>query len=422
MSNFQIVFLGVLVLLAIVGVATFAVVKTQSTPGISPIVIWGTVPEGSFGAFIQKFSQEQGGDLKVSYVQKSDATFDTDLAEALAAGSGPDVILLSQDRILRQKAKISLIPFTAVSQRQFEDMFIQEGSLFLTANGALALPFAVDPLVMYWNRDLFNNASLPTPPALWSQLLPLVKTFTVKNNADVISQSTVAMGEFQNVSHAKSILSTLFVQSGDTIAGGTADSAKSVFGQGRGDTVDALRFYTQFADPTNTAYSWNRSLPASIDAFAAGDLAMYFGFASELPAIRAKNSNLNFDVALLPQQDSGTKMTYGELYGFAILKQSTHAADALADIAKLTSSQAEADYSALSSLAPARLDLLGTPPSDTASPVFYSSALFSRGWLDPNAAETASIFQNMIEDVSTGRAEPNDAIDRAGKEMQALFE
>ncbi len=39
----------------------------------------------------------------------------------------------------------------------------------------------------------------------------------------------------------------------------------------------------------------------SKNMFLAGDLALYFGFASELDDLKNKNPNLNFDVTLFPQ-------------------------------------------------------------------------------------------------------------------------
>ena len=42
----------------------------------------------------------------------------------------------------------------------------------------------------------------------------------------------------------------------------------------------AIRFYTEFANPSRQTYSWNRSLPEAQRAFIGNQVAMYFGFAS----------------------------------------------------------------------------------------------------------------------------------------------
>ena len=138
--------------------------------------------------------------------------------------------------------------------------------------------------------------------------------------------------------------------------------------------------------------------------------------------IRQKNSNLNFDVSPFPQSDTGkTSITFGKIYGLAILKQSKHIVDAYNLVKLFTSNEAQKNLAENGGLPPVRLDLLASVPHDAVGPVFYTSALRSRGFLDPNTAETENIFRTMIEDVSVGRQNTHDAIRRAGQEMSTLF-
>ncbi len=421
MSNFQIVFIGFLIFFAIVGVITFAVVRAPTGSGLAPVVIWGTVPQGTFNTFLTALNQDKTDELPVSYVEKDEATFDTDLAEAIATGHGPDIFLLGQDKIYRHASKVAPIPFTSLSQRQFQDTFIQEGNMYVTTDGILALPFVIDPLVMYWNRDLLTNASVVAPPQNWSDFIPFTKTLTQKNNASVILQSAAAMGEFRNVSNAKEILAMLLLQSGNQITQKTEFGWDSVLDSG-GSAGEGLRFYSQFGNPTNEAYTWNRSLPVSFDSFAGGKLAVYFGFASDLSQLRQKNANLNLDIALMPQpKAAATTMTFGKMFGLAILKTSPNYASALSMISYLTSGDVMKIWSDSSGLPPTRLDLLATPPQDSLGPVLYSSALRSRAWFDPNPTQTKSIFQRMIETVSSGQEKYADAVGQASQEIQGLF-
>ncbi len=60
-------------------------------------------------------------------------------------------------------------------------------------------------------------------------------------------------------------------------------------------------FYTRFARPDNTLYSWNRSFSSDRDRFVSGDLALYFGYGSEGKELERLNPNLNFDIAEVPQ-------------------------------------------------------------------------------------------------------------------------
>ena len=127
----------------------------------------------------------------------------------------------------------------------------------------------------------------------------------------------------------------------------------------------ALRFYTEFSNPAKTTYSWNRSLPSSKDVFIAGDLAMYFGFASELDDIEKKSPHLNFDIAPVPQaKDAIARMTYGNMQAITVLKSSKNPTTTFYAASFMTSPEFNFVFSTISALPPPRRDLLrNIPPS-----------------------------------------------------------
>jgi ABC-type glycerol-3-phosphate transport system substrate-binding protein len=362
---------------------------------------------------------------QIVYVQRSPATFETDFINALASGRGPDLILLPQDLILKHQDKIVPIPYSSYPERTFKDTFIEEGELYLTPNGILGIPFSIDPIIMYWNRSLFSSAAIATPPKFWDEFPALVEKLTTKDNALNISQSAVALGEYSNVSNAKEILSTLMFQAGNPIVQRVQGNYESLLGSQLDKTVApaeaAVSFFTQFSNPSLAVYSWNRSLPTSRDAFVSEDLATYFGFASELPILRAKNPNLNFDVAPLPQARGDNRVTYGSMQAMAIVRNSKYVQDAYNTAILLTGPQYLPFWTQVSGLPPVRRDLLSVKNINAVSTVMYNSALWSKGWYDPDKNATALIFQNLIESISTGRARPTSAVGRAQLELDRMF-
>src|SRR6185369_5512864 len=86
-----------------------------------------------------------------------------------------------------------------------------------TADGSLGIPFYTDPMVMYWNRTLFSNAGLAEPPTYWDELPDLASHLTQASQNGTLSQSAVALGTWQNVSHAKEIFLTLMNQLGNSV-------------------------------------------------------------------------------------------------------------------------------------------------------------------------------------------------------------
>jgi len=391
------------------------------------VVIWGTFPKAHLAGSLEEFNRESGGTFRVSYVQKQKNTFDTELIEALASDRGPDAVFLSQDLILRHRDKVFPIPFESISVRKFLDTFIEEGELYLSSQGVLALPFSIDPLVMYWNRDMFQSAALARPPIVWDEFFTLSLDLTKVDDALNITESAVALGEFQNINHAKELLSLLIMQAGNPIVAVTEGSLESVLDRKSGfDTPpaeSALRFFTEFSNPAKSVYSWNRSLQSSKDMFLAGDLAVYFGFASEIADIQAKSPHLNFDVTFVPQiRDATPQMTFGNMTGLAVLKDSKNPATAFHVAGLLTSRNFIQAVSEASSLPPVRRDLLSRVPPSASGAVFYQSALISRAWRDPGPTETSAAFKRMVENTLSGRERISEAITRASQTITNLLE
>lgn len=427
MSNFRIILTAVFAIFIVVGIIMFSIYRGGSGGGSTEqITVWGMIPQSTFSKYIESVNSSKNINIAVKYIEKEADSFDSEFIEALASGTGPDAILLPQDLILRHKDKIYPIPFNTLSERTFKDTFIEEAELFLSSKGALALPFSVDPLVMYWNRDIFTDVLLPKAPSYWDEFFSLVNKITEVDGSLNVGRSAVSFGEFKNVANAKEILSLLMLQAGNPIVKIEKDRPVSVLKDQMGFTTPpaeaALRFYTEFSNPSKKSYSWNRSLPLSTSYFLSGDLAVYFGFASELNDIKLKNPNLNFDVAVIPQRrEAKTKTTFGRMQGFALIKSSKKLLPAFNTISALTSGGNISLWSKTSGLPPVRRDLLASGTADPVGSIFYTSAIISKGWLDPNREETKTVFQNMVESVVSGRLRLGEAVNRAHSEIQNLL-
>ncbi|MEX0917081.1 MAG: extracellular solute-binding protein [Candidatus Paceibacterota bacterium] len=407
--------------LAVLGVLFFAGIGGfgGSKERAGPVEIWGTAPRGVMNEIIGDLRRTRDDFDSVEYVEKNPATYYQEFVEALASGTGPDLFMLDQDEILQHENKAVLIPYDNYPQRDFRNTFIQEGELYATTKGIIALPFSVDPLVMYWNRTLFQSAGIANPPEFWDEFLTLAPRLTQRDQAFNIIKSAVALGEYQNVRHAKEILTTLLFQAGTPIINSNLEVVlDEQFSFSTKPSHAALRFYTEFADPVRDAYSWNRALPESRQAFISGDLAVYFGFASELEGIRNANPNLNFDVAFLPQsRDSGERLTFGSMRALAISRQSENPGGALVVAEVLTSPEVLARYEEFSGLPPVRRDMLAQKTGIAHKDTFYDSALVAQAWLDPNPITTDTIFKDMVESVLSGSLRISDAVRTADSEL-----
>ena len=315
--------------------------------------------------------------------------------------------------ILSNIDKIVTIPYTAMTQRDFINTYINEASIYLNSNGILALPFTVDPLVMYWNRDTFSAAGIATYPHYWSDFTSLNQSLTSKDQNGNVRKSAVAMGTFSNISHARELFGTLLMQIGNpvtTISGGKVVTTVST-GNNAIDPAAVLKFFSQFADPTNSNYCWNQGMLNDKAEFLSGELATYFGFASELQDLRTKNPNINFDVAPVPQiKTGGVKATYGQLYGFSILRSSSNANAAYQVLSMILGPQSISNLAQTMYLPSVRIDAMNNIASDPYLTIFNQAALISKTWMDVDPVQSNQILGNMVNYYTSGQKTATDAI------------
>ncbi|MFZ2886875.1 MAG: extracellular solute-binding protein, partial [Minisyncoccia bacterium] len=308
---------------------------------------------------------------------------------------------------------------------QFEGMFVEAAKPFLAPDGVLAVPLLVDPFVLYWNRDVFANAGLAKPPVYWDELQPAARAISMKNDAGSLTQSTIALGEYSNIAHAKNIIGTLILQAGGPVTardnvGTLQPSLQSRTGTIAQPAQSALSFYTSFSNPSQDIYSWNRSQKLSTEAFSSGDLAMYVGLASEEPLLRLQNPNLNFGIAPLPQiRESERSVSGGYAYAFAVPRTATNPGGALTAAYLIASPEGSKALALALGMSSARRDVLSEPAQGN-DDLFNKMTIITRLWEDPDPFETDRIFRDMIESITSGAARIGEAVQRADAAMREI--
>lgn len=426
MSKFQIVLLVVFGIFIVAAVAVFSLYRGAGGVGNVTVTVWGDFSSNDFDLLLNTPPFNQDRTIDIRYVEKPRETIETEFTEALAQGIGPDLIVITQNKFWKEKAKLTLIPYSNISERDFKTTFIEESELFLDPGGLYALPLSIDPLVLYYNRDLLSAAGQARPIVYWDEIYAAAVNLSKRDAAGNLVSSVMALGEAKNIPHAKDILSLLLLQAGTPITSFVGSELRSQVSSRFNLPVlpgeAALDFYTQFSNPTKAYYSWNRSLVDAQTHFTSGDSAYYLGFASELRALRNKNPTLNFSVSLVPQSRvSGKTITFGRLRGIAISRGSRDLGAALSVATKLVSKEAALALSGILALPPARRDLLSLKPTDAIFPIFYDAALQSKGWLDPDSAATETIFREAIESITSGRVRTFEALNKIDRGIETLI-
>lgn len=445
-SPFQIVLLAVFGALAVAGVLIFAlVVSGGNNTAVGAVTLWGTFDESRVTAVLRAASETDERLNNVTYVRKDPATYESDLVNALASGTGPDLFFIRDDRAVFDGAKTIHIPFSSLSETQFKNTFLDAARPFVASDGVIAVPLVADPLVLFWNKDLLAAAGMTTPPRYWDEFLSVAQRLTVLTDSGVIKKSAVALGEYDNINNAEDILSMLILQAGGAII--VRDSAGKMYsglapqqGSTGQPSLSALRFYTQFADPSQDDYSWNRSLPESRTAFAQGTVALYIGHASESALIASTNPNLNYAMAPVPQVRDARPLNVATVYALAVPRTAKNPLGGRTVAYILSSPSISQGFATVFNMATALRGVLSqaTDPSKAnAAPgslqgilnsaptsdrdLVNSQAYIATAWLNPDPDATAQIFRGMIVDTVSGASKPQDALSRADKALNQLL-
>lgn len=99
------------------------------------VLVWGTVDESRVYEHFKAISGADPAFGVVSYVEKNPQTFGSDLLNAIADGTAPDLVILPDDMLYTFKSKLMPIPEEWMPERTFKDRFIDGGEFFRQSDG-----------------------------------------------------------------------------------------------------------------------------------------------------------------------------------------------------------------------------------------------------------------------------------------------
>jgi len=128
------------------------------------------------------------------------------------------------------------------------------------------MPLEVDTLALFVNSDLFSAAGLTPPKDFFKEFGDDAAHLTVRDATGSIVTAGAGMGKYDSVTHAPDVVAMLMAQDkGGVNFSKIADDKDKV--------TEVLAYYTQFGTGDNAV--WADTLGTTIDAFAAGKLAMF---------------------------------------------------------------------------------------------------------------------------------------------------
>ncbi len=404
--------------------------KTEKKQTSAILEFWGVYDDPAYYGDIITDYQRANKNIVINYQKKSIADYEKELINALAAGKGPDIFSIHNTWLPKYKDTINPMPQIEgfMTAQDFQNAFVDVTYQDLVDEGKIyAIPLYVDTLALYYNKDFFNTAGIPSPPTTWDEFLDDVELLTKKDKWGNIERSGVAMGTAENINRSTDILSLLMLQTGTEMV--DKEHANVMFNQTttlEGGTFspgkDALRFYTDFSNPTKRVYCWNRQMHYSIDAFYEGRAAMMINYSYNINEIRAKSAYLNFAVAPVPQiKDRKFDINYANYWAQTVSKNSQHPQEAWRFLMYLNQKENDQKYLEKSKRPTSRRDLIEWQRNNPELAMFVNQALSARSWYQIDNSAIEKIFADMIESIVLGGETIDQAISRAASQINVLM-
>jgi len=404
------------------------------------VTIWGTLPKENVQPTLDLFNKNIAKTYSVVYQEVAEEDLVSTLIQNLADGSSPDLILAPYSYILQNEKRLTVIPNTVISEIDYKKTFVDESALLLTKGGYLGLPVSIDPLILFFNRDLLSSAGFGNPPTTWDQLFDYASRITKVNQDKSLKVSTIPFGTYRNIPHITDLVLALVMQLG-SLEPVSKSFGKDTSGNlipkykvnlnndptnpesGAGPLNLILAFMKNFSDSQKETFNWHNNMPNALTNFLAGSQAFYIGYASEAGYIKNANQKLYFDYTYLPQAAGrNIATTYGRMYTLALLKSAPNSAAAYSTMLSLVTGSYSANLAGATGGVSALKSVLAAPTGDQASIIFNRSALFAKGFQDLHRDQLESLMQESIENVYTGFRSTVEAAKDLSKSLQDIYD
>lgn len=445
--NFKSILFGVGIFATVIAVLGFSgkipfLNSTSSSQKLSgTVMVWGTIPQESMSNFVNAFDKE-AKTYSMQYKEVPYNQINSKLISALADGTGPDLIIAPSDIAFGNLSRVYPINTTTIPEATYRNTFIDAGAMLIyPPYGYIALPVSIDPLILYYNRDILSSNGFLKPPSSWSELYTYENKITKRDGAGNITLSTIAFGTYDNIPHVTDIILSMIFQQGQNPveqyatkdANGNSVSAykvlvdQSATAGGISPLNASLAFTKDFSDTQKNTYNWNAKSPDALSQFISGNLAFYIGYASEATYIKSANQKLYFDYTYLPQADgSKTTATFGKLNTIFMLRTSPNASPtSLAYqvmVALATGPFSQNLTSTTGAVSALKANIQSAISSgDQGAEIFGNSALISKTFYDLHRSDLESLMREAIRQIYNGEKSTVEASKQFSDNLQAVY-
>lgn len=371
--------------------------------------------------------QQAHPNITIQFTQKINSdTYEQDLLNALASGSGPDIYEINNSWLPKYLDKTTPAPSTVFTIKDYKNAFVDAvANDFIQNQKIYGVAMSVDSLGLYYNKDLLGTAGIATPPQTWADLSGDVQKMTRRDSTGYFTRSGAAMGTNANVNRAVDILYLLMLQQGvqpySSDGHPTFNNSVQQHGSSVNAAKQALDFYTSFAEPSSPNYTWNARSDYSIDAFANGRAAFLYSYAYTRATILQKSPNLNFDVATVPQPNlDNPAVNFANYWGEVVSSQTKAPNTAWGFLQYLTSKDSLDKYYKQNPEPSSRRDLIELQIPDVNLGIFANANLTAKSFYKPDQAKIDNIFGQAIDNIILNGLSSDAAMSQAEQQASAI--
>ncbi len=404
---------------------------TSSKP--AELIVWKVFEDTThFQPLLEEFRKKYPS-VKVTLVEKDVENYQTELLNALASGTGPDVFSINNAWLPQYVDKVVPAPEAQWSFTDFKNTFVDTVVTDFTRDRQIyGAAISVDSLALYYNKSLLGSAGIAVPPKTWNELASDSQKLARQNLTGYFSRSGIAAGLSSQapggqVNRAEDIVYLFMLQQG--AQAWSADGTRPLFNQTvsdgsggqRSPATEALEYYTNFANANSQYYTWNTRSDYSIDAFANSRAAFMINYSYARDIIAQKAATLNYDIAPVPQPNlDDPKVNFANYWGEVVSKQSKNQTEAWNFVKTITTKDALDKYYAGRKVPSSRKDLVELQAADPDIGVFADANLTAKSFFRPDQAKFDAIMAKAIDNVTLRGWRPADALTDVVSQAAAL--
>jgi ABC-type glycerol-3-phosphate transport system substrate-binding protein len=441
-------------IVVVIGVVVYQVIKPKPViPKNITLTMWGVYDESTDVADMIASYHKAHPYITINYLKKRPEEFEDALIKGWATDTGPDIYALSNTWVNQYRTDF-ISPMPATTRIAFyatqKVLFTTETKITYAVKPSLTtadikrnfidtiyddivfdgkvygLPFGINTLVMYYNKDLLNKAHMAEPPSTWNEFISAVNAITITNDNNEVVRAGAALGTYNNIPNASDIITLLMLQNGTAMTTGNkvTFNLPSASDGTYFPAEEALRFYTDFASPEKEVYTWNDKVTTNaFDLFAQGNVGFVLGYRFQESEITSRGMSSDaYGVAPIPQITPENEINYANYWVYTVAKKSKHTNEAWAFLQYGADAKRAQPYDQKTKQSSVLRTVIKDQINDPDLGVFAEQALTSHSWYHgKNPQKADQYFADMIKSVVDNAAEIKQAVTLTALKIQQEY-